>query len=324
LPVNSPAQTRSRRRRRRAGVGGLLLGALWMLGAGLGWFGTATRAPEERRAAPAVAPRPAPGAVEVRASRPAPKQQPVAAGEAEERALEPAPDAPEAAAARTAGIERDRFESLVSLLQVHVEHRRFGRAQALIDRLRAQLTEGDAAWRRLRRWGERVARGQEEVERELLTCLEAGEVLAADRLAALLEQSGSWRPAFAMRDVAALGDDWSKQPATLGLPDPAPIARGRRVRFELDGEILEGALLRSRAGRSTLRVTERGRQRFPTVADEAVEPVDATGEEAIDAALRAARAGAWRLARLWLFRARGTPAWSGARAEQLKAWLRGP
>lgn len=298
-----------------------MLGALWWIGAGLGWFGEAAGPePVERRrdapsAASAAPPPTSPPAV-------SPSSAPAASSPDAAPASPPRPPSSQPTA-RPAGIEPDRFESLISLLHAHLQARRLGRADALLARLRAQVGEGSAQADRLDRWARRVAQRRARSESEILAQLRTGDVLAADRLAVTLEHRGAWTPSFALREQASLGADWAAAVSAADLPPPPPLPRRRLVQFDDAGSIVGGAVVRSAGGRTTVRVTGDDGQRFPTVADARLAPVDSTPQEAVDAALRAAHAGNGRLARLWLCRAMVADGPADGRVERVAAALRG-
>ena len=317
--VNEPAAVGRRRpRRRRVVFGGALAGALWLLGVGLGWFGRA----EDRAGNDAGAQSPPAAAASVGA--PTPAKPPSGARQDEEKAngtgAGPAAATPAPASAE---IERDRLESLLSLLQAHLRGGRIGLAEALVDRLRVQVAAGGVAAERLEAWSLRVRQGREQAEGEILACVERGEVLAADRLAAQLERDASWLPGPVLRERAALGADWSCAPRMRGLPAPPALPRGRAVRFDREGVLQVGKVVRSADGRVTVRCADTDRQRFPTVDAVALEPVNASPREAAACALRAAHAGRGRLARLWLLSARLRGAGDDPSARALQAALDG-
>ena len=291
---------RRRPRRRRAAFGGLLVGALWLLGGGLGWFGSAEDPADSDAAAPPPEAAAAPAA-SVGAREPARAPSVVSHGEerVDDRAqviASPSADPPE--------IDRDRLESLLSLLQEHVRCDRIGPAEALVERLRGQVAVGGAAAERVEAWSLQVRERRAQAEAQILACLERGEVLAADRLAAQLERDARWHPGPGLRARAAFGADWSRAPRLQGLPAPPPLPRGRAVRFDRDGVLQVGKVVRSDGERCTVRQADTDRQRFPTIDTVQLEPVDASPSEAAACALRAARAGRGRLARLWLLSAR--------------------
>ncbi|MGB3966915.1 MAG: hypothetical protein WBO45_09295, partial [Planctomycetota bacterium] len=83
------------------------------------------------------------------------------------------------------------------------------------------------------------------------------------------------------------------------LPIARALATGRAVRFAHDGRTGEGTVVDASSGSVTLRVPSPGGVTFPTLPRTRVEPVDASGDEAIEMAFAALQVGDVVLARLW-------------------------
>ncbi|MFN3240523.1 MAG: hypothetical protein ACE37K_03315 [Planctomycetota bacterium] len=322
---SAPKRPRGRRRRRSA-YALLVAGALWLLGYGMGWFGSASdpgRGDQgERRGSQPDAEKvdgqgqrvdgdrrqPADGAGpgNVLAAAPTGETDPAADPEtdasgaglpgkpASERARLPEPEP---------GLEPDRFASLMSLLRAHLDDGALPRASELLQRLRPQVGGDQEQARAVQQFAERLARAEQAAEAAIVAHLRAGEVLAADLVVERLAGDTRWAPASELAAMAELGEDWSAAVGTDGLPSAAPLPRKRRVRLLWQEGLQEGAVAGTRPQRTTVHLRSASGQSYPTVATIAVEPVDSTQREAIEMGLAAVHAAAPRLARLWLVRA---------------------
>jgi len=215
------------------------------------------------------------------------------------------PEARAGAGSAARQIEPDRFASLASLVEMHVRRGDLEDAQGVLARMRAQVGEGPQA-AKLDALAASAETARAAAEEAVLVHLEQGEVLAADLVAERLGAAGRWAPACARLQALGLGEDWLRAAAAEEvdrLPDAAQLARHREVRLQWQDGWQTGSVAGARGDRTTVRLIQGQGQRFPTVATVAVEPVDTDASEAAALAVVAARAGAPRLARLWLARA---------------------
>lgn len=349
-----------RRAGRRRAIGYLLAGlALWLAGRGLGWFGTGPSEPQQSASANEPATRSftttESGSIatkqlatagsaaeyvpmlatagEVPASRtlqgvPALVQTPAAAPDSAQQVAVATTTSGAAVAndpALPAGMAEDRFESLLSLLELHLSESALGSASAALQRLQDQplsvAQEG-----RLATVQARLLPLQQEFEQRILEHVRQGEVLAADQLAASLVVGGVWpaeRLLAAVPDLA-LGDDWQRALATerTSLPKPALLQRNRAVRIRFRDQLHAGIVANSSEDQVTVRLRSATGQSFPTVKVIACEPADSTAMDAIEMGIAAARAGVPRLARLWLLRSHLVDAQLPPRGLQLLELLR--
>lgn len=200
----------------------------------------------------------------------------------------------------------DRFQSLMSLLRLHVTDNALGSASAALQRLRTQKlspvqTELVVAFT------ERLTPLRRTAEERILQHIQDGEVLLGNQLAAELVVDGAWsaQSLAAAAPKLAMNANWQ---LSLGLdgvvaPQSKPLARNRKVRVRWRDEFIEGVVAASRSDQVTVRVLAGSGQMFPTVKVVAAEPVNASADEAVEMGLAAVHAGASRLARLWLLRA---------------------
>ncbi len=237
------------------------------------------------------------------------------------------PDARGGAGPALRQIEPDRFASLASLVEMHVRRGDLEDAQGVLARMRAQVGDGPQA-AKLDALAASAEAARAAAEQAVLVHIEQGEVLAADLVAERLGASGRWAPACAQLQALGLGDNWLRAAVADEvdrLPDARQLARHREVRLQWQDGWQVGSVAGARGDRTIVRLVQGRGQRFPTVATVAVEPVDTDASEAAAMAVVAARAGAPRLARLWLARAcllGGAPAAPDALVHQLRRALR--
>lgn len=349
-----PAEVVTKRRRRKRPVV-VALGALmlWFLGQGLGWFGGG---PDDEPAddpggrdavgGQALGPGDAGGPVEAPAAAVAdqlaklrgasgdgpggaPGDGPGAASAGAEDAADRTPDQPsnepEDDAPRGLLVDADRFRSLVSLVESYISEQELGEAAGVIARILAMdLTQGQIG--ELRRLRGRLEPLQKATEERILAHIEEGQLLRADALSRRLVVSGSWQPVWLAARAAGLGleEDWQvgAEGVAVQALQPAPLVRNRKVRIRWRDGIYVGVVAGSSGDQVTVQIKTASGQSYPTVRMVSCEPVAADAVEAIEMGLHALKAGAPRLARLWLLRAHGLqPVWS-ERGEQLLGWLR--
>lgn len=222
---------------------------------------------------------------------------------------EPAPATGEAGVgpAAAAGIDEDRFEALLSIVEQRAGQGRLHEAwSSLRTLLRQPLSPAQRA----------VAVAVEaSLERALeaagarwLALLRAGRVLAVRaEFTAAGHDAGAYQQALesALTSAgAAPPADREELPEAELLPAPTALPRGRAVRFVLHDQLVSGVVVDSRSEAVTVRHATADGQSFPTLARWLVEPIAPTREEAVEAAIAARRAGEEVLARLWLAVAR--------------------
>lgn len=295
-----PRARRRPKRRARWGLGVVVAGALWLLGGGLGWFGSPPAGAgldqahaSEQPSIPKIHERGPHGA-------PAASTDTSTAVSEEEVAASAATPAADVA---PPPLDPDRFESLMSRVKLHLDQEAWGRAAGVLARLEPMVRPHADARARVRRWGRELNTAVRAAESRVVTLVAAGDVLEAAEVVAALSQDGVWRPAYALAEAAALGADWSRAAAPGGLPEAAPLERRRPVRMRWEGSWRDGSVARCSDDEVTVRLTTEAGQRFPTVPRVALQPIGADGAEAVEMGLAAAHAGAPGLARLWLLRA---------------------
>jgi hypothetical protein len=149
---------------------------------------------------------------------------------------------------------------------------------------------------------------------ELRTALSRGQVLRAVNDLRALRATPHARVLQALNTMAA-AEGWP----TLGegafelqsLRAPLLLDRERQVLVEWEGELVVGDVAECEVDRVTVRLRQPDGVVFPTLRRSQVEPIAATGEEALHQGLVALRAGDRDLAWLWLCRAQvagGAPA----------------
>lgn len=310
------------RRRRRGAAAALLVGALWLLGYGAGWFGSApdpqqggqgdgaNRGPQPAGSSGAQLPQEGADAVPDGNDEP----NAVLTGAPDEGLSGPVegaagPEVGQAAPTRepipapSSGMDPDRFESLRSLVRTHLDQGELGRAGQVLGRVRAQVEGHRPQLGALDGLADELEAKRLAAESVILAHLRDGEVLAADLAAERLANEGTWAPAKALGDVLELGDNWLEAPRVRDLPTAELLPRKRRVRLQWQEGWQEGVVASARADRTTVHLRSATGQSYPTVATVAIEPVGSTQREAVEMALTAAHAAAPRLARLWLVRA---------------------
>lgn len=203
-------------------------------------------------------------------------------------------------------VSADRFASLLSLLESHLQAGELGNASAALQRLRAQRLS-DAQQQKLAGLEQRLQPLAAACELRVLDLVRSGELLEADREAAQLVVGGVLRAdrLTTAADGLGLAANWQAGIAKdrQDLPAAAPLLRNRKVRVRFRDQLRDGVVASSNRDEVTVRiVTARGKT-FPTVKAIACEPADSTSSEAIEMGLAAVHAGAPRLARLWLLRA---------------------
>ena len=321
----TPPRRRPKRRRRWA-LSAIAATALWLLGHGLGWFGSApTTAPGSagpgastaHAAGLGGAPDPA-GALSGSAATDA-QAAPGAIEDAPRRGATATEPAREPARIQPATLDPDQFASLLSRVELHLDQAALGRAAAVLARLETQVARHADASAQVAGRRERLERAMGAAEARVVELVAAGDVLGADALAATLAAEGQWRPAYAVKDAVSLGADWMRTPKLSAIRKASSLRRQRRVRLDWAGQLREGTVARCSDAAVTVHLALEGGQRFPTVPMVEVEPLLASGEESVEMALAAAHAGAPRLARLWLLRASMQGEGLGARGESLRA-----
>jgi hypothetical protein len=245
----------------------------------------------EAPAAPEAGPEPAASAAPLGESAPGGAQPAGAAGEDGD----------------DAGIDEDRFETLLALVELRAGQARLPEAWSTVRTLQRQrlsaaqrdavaaaeaaLTAGLAA--ASARWRERLAAGH-------VLAVHAELAAAGDGLEACLL---ALEAALATAGAGVLP---ASSAATTGelLPAPAALPRGRAVRFVQQGRTLAGVVVDSRAEEVTVRHATADGQAFPTLPRWSVEPIGPSRDEAVEAAIAARRGGDALLGRLWLAAAR--------------------
>tara|TARA_R110002094_G_scaffold39766_3_gene52355 strand:- start:1907 stop:2659 length:753 start_codon:yes stop_codon:yes gene_type:complete len=203
------------------------------------------------------------------------------------------------------GVAEDRFASLMSLLESHLAEQQLGNASAALQRL-LQQPLSDAQRLQLASVQERLLPLTKAREQRVLELVQRGEVLAADREASQLVVGGVWRASelLAAAPELSFASNWQGQIVTSGkVPMPTPLLRNRKVRVRWRDELRAGVVAGSSRDEVTVRLVSEGGQTFPTVKAIACEPFDSSSSEAVEMGLAAVRAGAPRLARLWMLRA---------------------
>ncbi len=300
------------RRRRSRAVLVLVAIACVLAGRGLGWFGGGGEAapatsppagpePHEVVVAPVVVPLdPAPTPVGEPASvATASVATAPAAPASESAATMPAPmPAPPAAA----GIDSDRFASLLSLVAARQQQGELGGALAALQR--ALVLPLDATQREtVQARADEVRAALDRACEQIANAVGTGDVLAAHSSAQKLLAEGAElaRPALAASlHCAAESLDRVPERGAMPWPIAAPLARDRVVRVRLAAGPATGRVVDGRSDQVTLRVETEHGVTFPTLAVTVCEPVDASAAEAVELALAALQAGEPLLARLWL------------------------
>jgi hypothetical protein len=103
--------------------------------------------------------------------------------------------------------------------------------------------------------------------------------------------------------------------AGLDIPEPMALARERSVRVEWHDEVLVGTVAEEDGDQVTVRLRRENGVIFPTLARHRVEPIAASGEEALHQGFAALRADQRELAWLWSCRAHAV---GGASEEMLR------
>lgn len=341
-----PRPARSRFRRVRFGLAGLLI--LFLIGRGFGLVGRAERGPapfdplaaaREPAAKPDAQPPVAVGSARGDGSEAAPAAAaPLAeSARANVATVPPADQASpansassanavtEQPAAATPTFDADRFASRLSLLQATIDDGRLGLAIATLAELRELPLDG-AQQAALAMPAEQLGAAMATCCSRLVAQLARGDVFAARHALDLLASDAeapllpSLHQALALAgvDVALLSPQRRDDGA---VPIARPLPRGRLVRVRRGGELLSGRVADSRSDEATVRLEQGGRVVFPTVPVVAIEPVEATVDEAAEMGFAALQAGDVRLARLWLASARLRGQGPSPRLDQLAALL---
>ncbi len=244
----------------------------------------------------------------------------------------PTPVAPSVPAANASGpgLDHDRFTSTLSLLASQTEAGELGGALETLSHLRRMPLDG-AQRTALLLPGEALERALAEACSRVVQHLGNGRVLAARAECGQLFGDGQdlalpWL-ATAMR--AAGQPDLTLQPAARSaatpLPQPRALPRGRAVRIAYGERTGTGVVVDARAHEATVKLPNANGFAFPTVPVVAVEPVEATGDEAVEMAFAALQINDVLLARIWQWVAvaqRPTATALGERASLLANWLR--
>jgi hypothetical protein len=239
----------------------------------------------------------------------------------------PAPVVPPAAAtpAAEAGIDRDRFASLLSLVAARRQQGELGGALAVLQRTGSLPL--DVAQRQVVQNSTQEVQGEVEVAcGEIRTALAAGEVLAANARCRTLLAEGAdiVGPALAAGlDLPPLPLQRSPERTAQPWPIAASLPRDRIVRARLAEGPVTGRVVDGRSDQVTLRIETPHGVTFPTLPVVRCEPVGPTADEAVELSLAALQAGDALLARLWLSCAdlRGDLA-ASPRAQRLQEILR--
>ena len=329
-----PRPARSRFRRARLGLAGLLI--LWLIGRGYGLVGRAEQgpAPFDPQAAarePAAKPDPQPPVAvgvaererdEAVVAAAAPMVEPALANPSATPTVSTVPGRP---SDEPPAFDADRFASRLSLLQATIDDGRLGLAIATLAELRDLPLDG-AQQAALAMPAAQLGAAMATCCSRLVAQLARGDVFAARNALDLLASDAeapllpSLHQALALAgvDVALLSPERRGDGA---VPIARPLPRGRAVRVRRGGELLSARVADSRSDEATVRLEQGGRVAFPTVPVVSLEPVDATADEAAEMGFAALQAGDVRLARLWLACARLRGPASSPRIEQLAALL---
>lgn len=282
---------------------------------------------------------PAPGAAEEVPTAAAPAAAPLAEPARPEAAPPAAPDpvpaaAPPAAApvdaTPDAAVDPDRFGLEVSLLRTRTEAHHLGGALQVLHELRA-LPLDAVQTAALQAAADDFETALAAAAADVVKALVDGRVLAAAAAVhdVLTDDPGHAESVFAQALApGGVGPGLRSLPADDGAPWPVPRAlrKGRDVRVVLDGSTVRGQVVDGNAERVTLRVVDARGVTFPSLARIACEPIDPSGEEALEMAFAALHARDGVLARLWLCCAnlRELPAAATERRAMLQQLLRGP
>lgn len=219
----------------------------------------------------------------------------------------PVPDVdPDAAHQSSSGVSVDRFSSWIALLESYLKEMDLGNASASLQRLLSQSLSSEQR--------EQVAVLEAQLlpllqacESRILAHVRSGELLAANDEAAQLVVADVWRPGSILAGLPGfvIAENWQADVVigTATIPAPVPLSLSRRVRVRWRDEIHQGVVASSSPHRVTTKLRSEDRQVFPTVKVVACEPVESTATEAVEMGLVALHEGAPRLARLWLLRA---------------------
>lgn len=336
-PAVEPAKRRRRKRPLLYVVGAAIL---WFIGQGLGWFGAGPSNERGDRSGPGQgAPEPgesvgggAPDDEPVTAQLAALRGQPSATdqpapdnGTAAEVATDPEQAKPAAVTPGPVLIADDRFQSLVSLIESHIQEKELGEAVGVLQRL-TELHLSKAQTTQLSALQVKLQTLYQATEERVLAHIRKGEVLAADQASQQLIVRGVWQ-AHTLASAApslALGDNWQRaaDDAAITSAKPAPLERNRKVRMRWRDGLRVGVVKSAKADQVTVQVRDGGSQSYPTVRAVQCEPTDSSSEEAIEMGFYAVQAGAPRLARLWLLRAHLLQRELTARGKQLLELLR--
>ena len=329
-PSSTVSAVRAPRRRRRLGALLVLVVLAVLIGRGLGLAGREDAAtPGGTTGTGSQEPAPAPSSPLAAPQTPStPEAEPLptaAAPLGEVAVVEPPPPSHAVPAAET-GFDADRFASMTSLVTASTTEGRLGAALGALQNMRRLPLDAlqraslvtvagcleDALAAACSRVVQSVCQGQVLAARsEVLRLVQDGEALTAPWLDSALRSAGL--PAGLLAGAAA--NDGT-------LPIPRPLARGRTVRFAQLARTGTGTVIDSRSDAVTLRLQTSIGQSFPTLPRSACEPVQATGEEAIEMGFAAMQVHDVVLARLWLAVARlhGAPS-LGERGDRLAALL---
>lgn len=308
-PEVAPPRARRRPRRRWRLLFAALL-VLWLAGRGLGLIGDASTAAEpvgepagepkaEAKVDPeATAAQPAPGPEAAGTTALAGRQTPAPLDPAAE-VVSAAPQPPGGAAPGPAGIDNDRFASLLSLVDLRLAQGEVGRALAVLAELtpeRLSAQQRDEV--RQRRQLAEQALGTSTAE--VRAWLRSGDVRLATAAVRALAAGGAATAALLAELPCGAAPDRPAPDNDGSWRQPEPLAKGRAVRLLVGGTRRVGTVVDSRSDRVTLRVATGQGVTFPTVELGAVEPLDPTADEAVAMAWAALHAGDPLAARLWL------------------------
>lgn len=291
--------------------------ALWLAGRGFGWLGDDGVPKRDEASAPATA---APNLPPDAASPAAPAAVPPQAGEqgTTEPEVQPVPesteppqpgaagvgapsvDTPAAPTGETAGIDLDRFDSLLSLVDLRLAQDAPSQALAVLGDLQRLGPSAEQRSALATRRSRAVAALDALVVR-IAGALAAGEVSGAAAIAGELLAAGD--------DAAAAlsglpGPAWRLAAQAAPWRQPEPLVKGRSVRVRLGGIARVGTIADCRSDRATVRLAHGQGVTFPTVPLWQIEPLEPTADEAAALGWACLAAGEVVVGRCWAHVAR--------------------
>ena len=191
------------------------------------------------------------------------------------------------------GVSLDRFASWIALLESYLKDVDLGNASASLRRLLSQSLSSE------QRQQVAVLEAQlqpllQACELRILAHVRSGELLAANDESAQLVVADVWRAGRSLTDlsVVATAKNWQADVAVgqATIPLPAPLSTSRKVRVRWRDEIHQGVVASHSSDQVTIKLRSRDKQVFPTVKVVACEPVESTATEAIEMGLVAVHA----------------------------------